>query len=509
MKRSHYGVGIDFGTTNSVVSFYDGFLKKTDPLTNKETNLPHPSVVWYRAGGSVIVGQEAKRNIMGFSNVEGNAFVSSVKRRLGKQESMDIMGEKMALHEVAAEIFKFLRMDAESRSSEYKVNEAIVTIPIYFDGRARGELRKAADRAGIFIKNFVHEPFAAIVGYCHREESGLQIENMEKQIILVFDWGGGTLDITLVEVLDNGLVELSTGSIPDRAGDHFDDKLAKFCRSSLLDDLGISQEGYSIPPGNMGRLYAECERAKISLSTKTEERVEVAGICKYRNQYQDMDVRVSRNEFNGLINNDINDAINEVLKTLENANVTVREVDQVLLIGGSSRIPLVRQGLREMFGHRIAEVKNANTIIAEGAAIIDAEGLQPVLARPLNVELSDETLFEVFGSGFVANSNVCRKKVHFFCTDNRDGEAKLVLKELAGRIAPTRRLTKEVLSIPVSSQLPQPYEHERVTVEFALDDDMVLHISGKGATQSKGSSCQIYDLCFGLRLWGEKDESKS
>ena len=509
MKRNHYGIGIDFGTTNSVVSFYNTFLRKSNPLTNKETNLPHPSVVWYKADGSVIVGLEAKRRIMDFSTAEGNAFVSSVKRRLGKQESMDIMGKKLALHEVAAEIFKFLRMDAESRSPEYKVNEAIVTIPIYFDGRARRELRKAADIAGIFIKNFVHEPFAAIVGYCHREESGLQIKNMEKQIILVFDWGGGTLDITLVEVLDNELVELSTGSIPDRAGDHFDDILAKSCRSKFLDHLRISQEGYSIPPGDMGRLYEECERAKISLSSKTEERVEVARICKYKNQYQDMNVSVTRNDFNDLINNDINDAINEVLKTLENANVTVREVDQVLLIGGSSRIPLVRQELREMFGHRIAEVKNVNTIIAEGAAIIDAEGLQPVLARPLNVELSDETSFEVFGSGFVTNSNVCRKKIHFFCTDNRDGEAKLVLKELAGRIAFTRRLTKEVLSIPVSSQLPQPYEHERVTVEFALDDDMVLHVSGKGATQSKGSSCQIYDLCFGLRLEREKDEGES
>lgn len=190
MKRDHYGIGIDFGTTNSVVSFYDAFLKKNNPLTNKETNLPHPSVIWYRADGSIIVGLEAKRNIMGFSNVEGNAFISSVKRKLGKKESMNILGEKLPLHEVAAEIFKFLRKDAESRSPEFKVNEAIVTIPIYFDGRARRELRKAADIAGVFVKNFVHEPFAAIVGYCHREESGLQIENMQRQIVLVFDWGG-------------------------------------------------------------------------------------------------------------------------------------------------------------------------------------------------------------------------------------------------------------------------------------------------------------------------------
>lgn len=509
MTRNQYGVGIDFGTTNSVGAIYYPDLKKTEPLTHQKTNLPHPSVIWYRADGTIIVGPEAKKNVMGLSNVEGNTFVYSAKRKLGKDNSIALFGKKIRMHEIAAEIFRYLREDAEIRDSNYKLSEAVVTVPVYFDGYARRELRKAADIAGIYIKIFVHEPFAAIVGYCHREGAGLQLENMEGRIILVYDWGGGTLDITLAQIADGGAVELATAGIEDRAGDHFDNKLMRFSKSALLERIKISQERFQIFPSDFDRLRTECERAKISLSTENKERIQVANISKFDGKYVDMNEYVSREDLNELIENDVNDSINEIKKALDAANVAAKEVDHVLLIGGSSRIPLVRKHLREMFGHRIVEIHNASTIIAEGAAIVDAEGLQPVLARSLNVELSDGILYEVFSPGIIADPNVCYKKLNFFCTDNRDGEAKLVIKDLAGRIDATRPLMKKVLSIPVSDVLPKPYQHERVTVDFALDKDMILHVSGKGATKEKGASCEIHDLCFGLRLEGVSDAIKS
>jgi molecular chaperone DnaK (HSP70) len=256
-------------------------------------------------------------------------------------------------------------------------------------------------------------------------------------------------------------------------------------------------------------LRTECERAKIALSSKDEEKIQVANISSYDGKYIDMSESIFRKNFNELIENDINDGISQVRKALEEANVNAKEVDQVLLIGGSSRIPLVRQKLREMFGYRIVEIENANTIIAEGAAIVDTEGLQPILARSLNLELSDKTLYEVFSAGFIADPNVCHKKLNFFCVDNRDGEAKLVLKDLAGRIDATHPLMKKVLSIPVSNSIPERYQHERVTVEFVLDEDMILHVSGKGATQGKGATCEIFDLCFSLRLEGDRDAIRS
>lgn len=495
------GVGVDFGTTNSVVALYDKKLKRTEPLTNRR-NLPHPSVVWYKADGSVKVGTEAKENLMGYSNVEGNAFVYSVKRKLGKETSIHVFGRKIPTYEVAAEIFRYLREEAANRKSAYEINEAVVTVPVYFDGFARKELREAADQAGIFIKNFVHEPFAAIVGYCVQRGTGLQADLMQNQIILVFDWGGGTLDITLVQIAAGGALELATAGLEDKAGDYFDEKLMKFARSALLDELSMDATKLNISPSDLDRLRAECERAKIGLSTQSREAIRVASICRRDAKIIDMDLPIARTEFNELIENDVDESLSEVRRALETANVNAKEVDQVLLIGGTSRIPLVRDRLRDLFGHRIVEVQNANTIIAEGAAVVDAEGLQPSMGRSISVELSDGTLYEVFKGGLVADTNVCRKKINFFCTDNRDGEAKVVVKDLAGRVSATRPMLKNVLSIPVSSSLPKPYQHERVTVDFVLDDDMVLHISGKGATQDQGASCQIYDLCFGLKLQG-------
>ena len=196
--------------------------------------------------------------------------------------------------------------------------------------------------------------------------------------------------------------------------------------------------------------------------------------------------------------------MSQVRKALDAADVHMREVDIVLMIGGSSRIPYVREEIRKMFGHRIIELQNADTIIAEGAAIIDGLGLQPVLAKDLCIELSDETLYDIFQKGVLAKPDICKKKVHFYCTDNRDGLAKLVLKERTGRVHEARTNIKEVLSIAVSPDLPSPYNHERVVVDFYLDRDLVLHVAGKGATQKNAASCEIFDLCFGLSLSGEK-----
>ncbi len=493
------GFGIDFGTTNSIAAFYDHDIKKVRPLHSSEMT-PHPSVVWYKTDGTIIVGHDAKKNIMGFSNVEGNEFVSSVKRRLGKGHSLSIFGQKKSVSEVATEIFRHLKKHAVQQNIE--LNDVIVTVPVYFSGRQRRDLRKAADEAGLYIKTFIHEPFAAIVGYCHREGSGISLESMRNQLVLVFDWGGGTLDITLVQVLDGELRELATAGLEDKAGDYFDEKLSRFAKSAFIDSLRANPNEIIPSSGNVGRLLTECERAKKGLSDKEHETIQVAQFCNYKDSNHHIKQSVNRSDFQNLIDNDIKDAIAEINKALETANVKANEIDVAVLIGGSSRIPLIKESLRKMFGYRIVEMKNADSVIAEGAAIIDALNLQPIMARDLCVELSDGTDIEIFESGVFANPEICKKQVHFYCTDNRDGIAKLVLKEHAGRIHATRPLTKNILSIPINSELPAPYNHERVIVDFALDRDMVLHVSGKGATQRHNSSCEIFNLCFGLSLSG-------
>jgi len=173
----------------------------------------------------------------------------------------------------------------------------------------------------------------------------------------------------------------------------------------------------------------------------------------------------------------------------------------VLLIGGSSRIPVVRREMQERFGSRVIYVKNADTIIAEGAARVDYLGMQPVLARSLGVRLADGAFYELLSAGTMAKPGVCEKRINFFCTDNRDGEAKLVLVEKYEG----REMNERVLGIPVSRSLPRKYNDcERVSVTLGLDEDLILRAFGKGATQEKGASAEYYDLLFALDTSGAK-----
>jgi molecular chaperone DnaK len=494
-----YGIGIDFGTTNSVLSVFDKRIWESQPSTNINTKLPHPSVVWYKADGTKKVGEDAKKHIMGFSSVTGNHFESSIKRRLGKSIHLNIFGRRFEAWETASHIFEFILSDAKKRGENLNITEAIVTVPVYFNGPARRDLRKAANAAGIYIKTFVHEPFAAIVG--HYARSGhLDTQTLKNQHIMVFDWGGGTLDITLVKVDERGLVELANGGISDRAGDHFDEELMNYSRNAKLESLGADPTDLDFSPGDRDRLRAECERAKISLSDRDLERIQVAQACRYRGEYQKIDQPISRAEFDALIEIDVSHAVSEVRRIFEITGVNSNTVDTVLLIGGSSRISLIRTRLREIFGHRLVDVKNANTIIAEGAAIIDALGLHPVLSRSISVELSDGTFYEIFKSGIPATSTTCNKKLNFYCTDNRDGYANLIITDELDNMGSVGRQTKEIIPIKVSADLPKPYNHERVTVEFLLDDDLILKVVGKGATKSDGITCELHDLCFGLNV---------
>ncbi len=499
MRKDIYGIGIDFGTTNSIAAVYNTKVSRETEALTSDGKLPHPSIVWYQADGTITVGAEAKKNMMGFSNVEGHRFISSIKRSLGKNQLFSLFGRKVPASDVAAEIFRYLRENAKTKIN-YALDEAVVTIPIDFNGQARRELRRAADKAGVYIKTFVHEPFAAVVRYCHHNKKGIEIDNLKDQIILVFDWGGGTLDITVVQVIDKELIELSIAGM-NRAGDDFDKQLVKYAKDSLIEKLSASPKDLDFLPSDEDQFRAECERTKISLSEVESEMIQVADACKYRGQSQSLKQPISRKDLNGLIDKDVKMALAKVDEALEQANLSARDVDLALLIGGSSKIPDVHNQLREKFGYRTEVVKNANTIIAEGAAIVDGLGIQPTFARSICVELSDGTLYDIFKAGDIASPSVCRKSVNFYCTDNREGEAKLIIKERTGQVGTTRRFFREVLSIPVSSALPKRYQPlERVTTEFTLDQDMVLRVSGRGATQKRVASCEIHHIGIGRLL---------
>lgn len=490
------GFGIDFGTTNSVAARSDSSTGRTLPFTDQETNLPHPSVVWYR-GEQVVVGKEAKHQLKGFADEAGNTFIRSIKRKLGRDSGVTVFGERKEAHEIAAEIFRFLRRQAKN-SYGFDLENVVLTVPVKFEGTAREDLRKAANAAGIEIKTFIHEPFAAVIGYCYA--SGRDIESLNGLNILVFDWGGGTLDITVASIKGGHIFELATAGLEDIAGDYFDSRVENFARACFLDRHGLREDILSLRPGTRAKLSTECERAKISLSSRTLERLQLRQFFHRDSMDYDLDEEISRPQFQDLIAADVQGALRQVDKAIDDAALTPQEIDAALLIGGSSRIPLLRSEMNVRFGARAVDVPNADTIISEGAAIIAQNDWLPYLARPIQVRLSDGSLYTIFEHGQILKPEVCRKEVSFYCTDNRDGEAHLVVVEPLRPGDNTAIRTKQILNIPVSAALPRPYNHERVSAVFEIDENLVFWSSAWSATQQNVVHTPVHDICFGLRV---------
>lgn len=493
------GIGIDFGTTNSLVAIHRPTSGATAICTDKATGLPHPSVVWYRLDEDPRVGREAKRQVSGYADVAGNVFIQSVKRQLGRRESFDVFGEKKSPEAVSSDIFRYLLRDARE-NYKFDVSEAIVTVPVYFDGRARRELRRAADAAGLYVKAFLHEPFAALIGYVCRGSTPESLDELMGQNILVFDWGGGTLDITVGRVEERRIVELATAGLADRAGDLFDEMLGRVGKRKFQERTSVSPEQLTLRPATKDRYRAECERCKIALSDQLEQPLEIADFLRLSAQVLDLSETIGRNDFEEEILAIVDDAGRQVDLALEKAGLTPRQIDLVLLIGGSSRIPLVQQQLRERFGHTVVDVPNANSIIAEGAAIADALGFRPAFAASVAVELSDGTHHDIFKAGELVVPDACNKAVNLFCTDNRGAQARLIVGLADGANGAFDR--KKIITLPVSSELPRPYNHERVVVNFLVDEDLVLHVDAKAATQPKGVHDEIVDLRFAVSFAG-------
>ncbi len=489
------GIGIDFGTTNSVVAICEERTGRTRGLADPENNLPHPSVVGFR-GDKVEVGRSAKHQIQSLAEVAGNFFVRSVKRELGKGKRYSIFGEEKTASDVAAEIFRFLKTRAR-KDHKVDVETAVVTVPVHCDGRARRELRKAAADAGVHIKTFIHEPFSAVVGYCKNARQ--DVTSFDGSRILVFDWGGGTLDVTLVQIRGGLLAEIGTGALDDIAGDHFDGRIGDHVVSRFVETPGFRADLVAPHGGTRARLWEECERGKIALSNTLDTKVQVAQLFRGGGRDFDLDEPLDRPGFEKLIRQDVDAAFHIVDRVLTDARVTESEVTRVLLIGGTSQIPVVRQEMEKRFGARLVEVPNADTIIAEGAAIVAQEDLCPFLQRPVQIRLADETLYTVYEAGTLAIPDGNQKSLTLFCTDNRDGMAHLVIAERLRSGDPSSAVTKDIVDIGVSPKLPAPYEHERVYATFSIDRDLVLQVRAHSATQQKLATAEIYDLAFGLR----------
>jgi molecular chaperone DnaK len=503
--------GIDFGTTNSLAAVVVG--DRSLALVDQKTRRPHPSVIWYR-GSEIIVGREARENLDLTADSRPLGFVRSPKSvlRLGGLIYAD--GRPIDPIDAVAEVLKHLRQDAmlpREGAPGQELTRAVMTIPVDFRGPERRALRQAARKAGINVVQFVHEPIAALYAYLRSETNReTKLARLEGQAILVFDWGGGTLDLTLCRIRGGAIMQIANAGINDVGGDIFDERilnlfLAKHAAIHSIDDVtGLEQ------PGMRAKLLHQCELAKISLSepdTSVED-VIVRNFLRADGPARNLVSTITVDELNGVTADVVRNGLLSIDRLLERTSLTYQDIGLCLATGGMVNMPAIRDGLTERFVGRVPSLKSGDRIIAEGAAWIAHDGVRATLSKPIEILVADTSGFAVYhplvNAGWqlpVENEiqNVANSR--FVCTDPREGVA---VFEIVKPINPGRtsqsdlRLTISEGSVRVNSAKPPLIE--RIKCQLQIDHDYIATLAMSSAVQPDSTHIEFHDLEFGLLL---------
>jgi actin-like ATPase involved in cell morphogenesis len=505
-------IGIDFGTTNSLISVILG--GKAKNYLNDQ-RMPHPSVVSY-ASGQTVVGRIAKEQLADNSDLVIDDIVKSPKTKLGKGTFV-VTGKELEPSKVVADLMTFLKDNALSQVSsadderDTDFSKAVVSIPVAMDGRTRRELRDSLLQAGIHIVQFVHEPLAAL--YCYFKDKGDYSEAMslmKGKLALVFDWGGGTLDLTLCRISGETITQVMNFGDNNVGGDYIDEAIRSFIleQHSLVNSI---EESLPVNPGARAKLLHECERAKISLSEKEKVLVYLPDYYAVSEDYRDIEIRISRDQLNALSETYINRGLNSISKLLGDLDIDQRRISLCLATGGMVNMPVIKQSLLQLFSIERLEIsKKGERIISEGCSWIAHDNLRMSLAKPIEVQEARQSFYSVFKSGtpLPYEGDVITEQFDMYCVDPRDGKAKfqIVKPQQLDKVAATDpRVTLGNLVVEVDVKA-EPFR-ERLNLEFAIDDNFILTILASSALTQKADKCEIFDLEFSLALIGSADSA--
>ena len=456
-------IGIDLGTTNSCVSVIEG--GEAVVIPNAEGARTTPSVVAFSKTGERMVGQVAKRQAV--SNP--TRTISSIKRHMGTDHKENIDGKSYSPQEISAMILQKLKTDAEAYLGE-KVTEAVITVPAYFTDAQRQATKDAGKIAGLEVKRIINEPTAAALAY------GMDKENEQK--VMVYDLGGGTFDVSLLSIGDGTIEVLATAGNNRLGGDDFDKCIMDWMAAEFKKAEGIDLTGDKVA---MQRLKEAAEKAKIELSGVTTSNINLPYITADATGPKHLDLTLSRAKFNELTHHLVEKTMGPVKQALADSGLKASEINKVLLVGGSSRIPAVQEMVKSIIGQEGFKGINPDECVAIGAAIQggvmsgDVEGIVLVDVTPLSLGI--ETLGGVCTKLIDRNTSIPTRKSQIFSTA-ADNQTSVEINVLQGE-REMAQYNKTLGRFQLDGIAPAPRGVPQIEVTFDIDANGIVHVSAK------------------------------
>ena len=458
-------IGIDLGTTNSCVAVMEG--GKPEVIANTEGVRTTPSIVAFTKTGERLVGEPAKRQAV--TNAEKT--ISSIKRHMGTDYKVTIDDKKYTPQEISAMILQKLKADAESYLGE-KVTEAVITVPAYFNDAQRQATKDAGKIAGLDVKRIINEPTAAALAY--------GLDNESEQKIMVYDLGGGTFDVSIIEIGDGVIEVLATNGDTHLGGDDFDNVIINYLVDEFKKTEGVDLSGDKMA---MQRLKVEAEKAKKELSSATTTNINLPFITATAEGPKHLDITLTRAKFDELTHDLVERTAIPVQNALKDAGLTTADITKVLLVGGSTRIPAVQDKVRQLTGKEPNKSLNPDECVAIGASIQggklagDAGAGEILLLDVTPLSLSIETMGGIATRLIERNTTIPTKKSQVFSTaaDNQSA-VDIVVVQGERQFA---KDNKKLGEFRLDGIAPAPRGIPQIEVTFDIDANGIVNVSAK------------------------------